>query len=149
MDDIKIALRFVGLYIVSKEMSEMPLDLSLTPVFNFDIRVESKVQAPRNLILSVVHVSISELNKPLKLANISTACLFEITDFINVVKPNEAGLYVIPEQLEALIRPVSISTTRGIIYSEFRGTYLNNAIMPIIFMDTFKPMPIENAELKK
>ena len=145
MDNIKIALRFIGLHIISKEMVEMPIDLVIAaPIFNFDIRVESKVQAEKSLVLSVVHVSIRELNKPLKLANISTVCIFEIEDFINVVIHNEAGLYVIPDQLEALIRPVSISTTRGIIYSEFRGTYLNNAIMPIILMNTFNPIPKES-----
>lgn len=149
MDNPKIGLRFIGIHTVSKDMFEMPSDFpnSATHQFNFEIKAETKVQAEKSIVMSVVHVTISETNKPLKLAKVVTACLFEIEDFVNVIKKNDNDLYHIPDQLEALIRPVAISTVRGIIYSEFRGTYLNNAIMPIVFMDTFKVnKPTEEVE---
>ena len=92
-----------------------------------------------------VTVKINELNTSQKLAEIKVACLFNIKNFNDVIKRNEeSDVYHIPKELELIIRPVAISTTRGIIYSEFRGTYLANAIMPIVFMDTMKEEKVDN-----
>lgn len=135
----KIELRFVGIQVFSKQLTEKPSSLSRTPVFHFEIQVKSKVQAEKKLIISMVDINISEKDKSLILGKASTGCIFKIEDFQNVIKKNdEDDLYFIPEELQNLIRPVAISTARGIIYSEFKGTYLNNAILPIIGMETVK-----------
>jgi len=128
---------FVGIQIISKSVSEMPVDFSVTPIFGFNIRVETRVDAQEHLVMPFVHVTITETKRTEELAKIIVACLFRIVDFEHEITLNQDGLYNVPIEIESLIRPISISTVRGIIYSELRGTHLNNAIMPIIFMDSF------------
>lgn len=139
----KYLIKFTGIQIVSKELAERPADMKPLPIFNFEIKVENKVQAQHNLVFTIVHITITEAEKPAILSKLTSNCVFEIENFKDVIKLNENGLFHIPPNLDAILRPVAISTTRGILYSEFRGTYLDAAIMPIIFMDTLKQLPIE------
>lgn len=37
-----------------------------------------------------------------------------------------------PEDFTTAINAVSISTLRGVMFSQFRGTYLHNAILPVV-----------------
>ena len=90
---------------------------------------------------------INEASKKYELAKFRIAFLFEIEDFENVIKLNDQNIYIVPHHFENIFKPVAISTARGIIYSEFRGTYLQGAIMPVIFMNTLVEEPInENKE---
>jgi hypothetical protein len=150
MDNVPVRFIFIGIHIISKNVVELLQPLINSVVFSFNIKVETQVQAENRLVVSVVSVTITEQNRSLELANFKIACLFQIDNFSETIKANEQGVYIVPPDFEATTRPVSISTARGILYSELRGTYLNNAIMPVIYMDTFveeqkKPNPHEFA----
>ncbi|MDP4285080.1 MAG: hypothetical protein Q8891_11700 [Bacteroidota bacterium] len=138
--ELNINIKFIGIDIMSKSMVERPANFPVGIVeYNFEIKVESKVIADQKILMPVVTVKINELTTSERLAEIKAACLFSIENFDEIIaKKEDNGLYNIPVELEKLLRPVALSTTRGIIFSEFRGTYLANAIMPIIFMDTMK-----------
>lgn len=114
--------------------------------FLFDVRVEMKVHAELKLVIPFVTIKIRGGEDPVELAKIGISCLFEIVDFENKILQNEEGLFTIPAHLEALVKPVAISTARGVMYSEFRGTYLNNAVLPVIFM---KSLIEENPQEEK
>ncbi len=50
-----------------------------------------------------------------------------------VVQKDSNGLtMIIPDSLSEILNSVSISTTRGVMHSTLKGTFLNNAILPII-----------------
>ena len=63
-DEPKYLIKFTGIHIVSKELAERPLEMEMLPIFNFEIKVENKVQAPQNLVLTLVHITITEADKP-------------------------------------------------------------------------------------
>ena len=140
-DESKYLIKFTGIDLVCKELAERPPEMEPLPIFNFEIKVENKVQASHNLVLTLVYITITEAGKPAILAKLTSNCVFQIENFKDVITLQENGLFHIPNNLDAILRPVAISTTRGILYSEFRGTYLHGAIMPIIFMDTLKQLP--------
>lgn len=138
-EESKYLIKFTGIEIVSKLLSERPKELTRNPIFTFEIKVENRVRAQDNLVFAIVDIKITEADKPdVILAKITTNCVFAIENFKDVIQLQNNGLYHIPPNLDAILRPVAISTTRGILYSEYRGTYLDSAIMPIIFMDTLK-----------
>lgn len=110
-------------------------------VHNFNISIEISVNADLNTVIFNVRVSINEQNKNDILAEFLIANLFEIVNFDKVIKLNPDGLYDIPTGLDNLLKPVCLSTARGIIHSELLGTYLQNTIMPVVFMNTFETMP--------
>lgn len=71
-----------------------------------------------------------------QLAFFKTALVFEIFEFDEIFKNVGEDKYDIPVGLEILLKSAGISTTRGIIYSEVRGTYLHGAVLPLIDMAT-------------
>lgn len=147
MSENPIKFRFAGIEIIAKSLSEIrPTNLINTNVL-FDLKIEVKVQAELKMVLPYVTVKIRSAEIPDYLASFIIACFFEVEDFDNAILLNEQGLHVIPPELDMTIRPVSISTARGIIYSELKGTYLQNSIMPVVYMNTLTPEPpIETVE---
>lgn len=137
MENDVIKFRFAGIEIVSKSINPAPLK-GVGLEFLFDLQFEIRVVAEHKLVIPVVTIKVRGGEIPEELANIVVSSFFEVEDFENVIKINDHGLHVIPPSLDATIRPVAISTTRGVMYSEFRGTYLNNAILPVIYMTQLK-----------
>jgi hypothetical protein len=139
MDSQIINYRIIGIDIVDKSMSAVPKDLKGGDVqFFFDIRVEVKVSVENKLVVPFVHIKVREGESNLALATIGVSCHFEIQDFEAHIKLNEAGLYAIPPILETSLKQIAISTARGVLYSELKGTYLNNAVLPIISVASLK-----------
>lgn len=138
-DDQVINFRFIAIHIVSKSL--MPLTEPLSGIFIFEIKVEVRVVPEKGIVMPTVDIMILEDKTKKELANFKIACSFEIVDFDTVILKNEEGKFLIPKPLQDIIQPVSISTARGVVYSELRGTHLNNAIMPVVFMNSLQPSP--------
>ncbi|HVA98726.1 MAG TPA: hypothetical protein VNG53_07505 [Bacteroidia bacterium] len=100
--------------------------------FNFNIRVESRVDSAKKLIFVIVHIEIKNDDLSIVLGSLSVSCIFEITNFDAVIKIETNGKIDIPQKLIETLNIISLSTTRGIMFSAFKGTFLHGAIMPII-----------------
>lgn len=146
MVEEQIRFRFTTIQIISKRVAEVQQE-NLNKKFNYQITVEMRVQAPLKLVIPYVYIKLIIEGSTESVADFVIACGYEIEEFEKFIIPNEKGMFIVPEHFEEFIRPISISTVRGVIYSELRGTYLESAIMPVIFMDQFKAIPIE--EFKK
>lgn len=133
MDNTAIEYRITGVELYSKSMAPAISGLENTKL-NFNVHVETKVDPHRKVILVFVKVAVGKEASTDILATVNTICVFDIVNFDAYITQNENQLFQIPDEIEFVIRPVAISTTRGIMYSEFRGTYLHGAILPIINM---------------
>lgn len=100
--------------------------------FNFNISIESKADAPNKLVFVIVHVKIKNDDHSLVLGALSVSCIFEIVNFDEVIKIEENGKLDIPQRLIETLNIISISTTRGVMFSTFKGTFLHGAVLPII-----------------
>jgi hypothetical protein len=130
MNEDNVQIKFANIEILSKTVNYISTEKLFQ--FYYEVSVDSKVRTDKKLILVLVKINLYHLDKRL-LANFVVAYTFEITDFDTHIIQVEGGLYHIPDALDEMFKQVSISTTRGIIYSELRGTYLHSAIMPIAF----------------
>jgi len=54
-----------------------------------------------------------------------------LNDFDNIITKGDGG-YVIPHELNVAINRISLSTSRGILFSELRGYYLQDMILPLL-----------------
>jgi hypothetical protein len=63
---------------------------------------------------------------------LSVSCIFEIANFEDVIKLEADGKVNIPQSLIETFNIISISTTRGVMFSTFKGTFLHGAVLPII-----------------
>jgi hypothetical protein len=95
--------------------------------------MEVKVDPINRLLFIVVNISIQSEDTKIILGGVSTSCIFEILNFEEVIKLANNGKYDIPKILLDTLNAISLSTTRGVMYSTFRGTFLHNAILPIIY----------------
>lgn len=105
-----------------------------TPVtnFNFNISIESRAEAANKLIFVIVHVEIKNDDHSVVLGALSVSCIFEIVNFEKVIKIEVDGKVNIPQHLIETLNTISISTTRGVMFSTFKGTFLHGAVLPII-----------------
>lgn len=100
--------------------------------FNFNISVESRADAANKLVFVIVHVKIYNDDQSMILGALSLSCIFEIANFEHVVKVETDGQLNIPQGLINTLNTISISTTRGVMFSIFKGTFLHGAVLPII-----------------
>jgi hypothetical protein len=133
MEDNAARIRFAGIEIASKNMLPRPME-SMTPptTFHHDITAISQVNPQIKLVLVTVNITIREDGKDYGCFSISVICAFEIENFDVIIKKLSEGQYHIPPDIDAMLKSVSVSTARGIIYSELRGTFLFGAILPIV-----------------
>ncbi len=106
--------------------------------FNFNIGIESRIDAPNKLVFVIVHVEIKNDDQSIILGNLSVSCIFEIANFDNIINLEADGKINMPQELIETLNSISISTVRGVMFSTFRGTFLHNAILPIIDPKQFK-----------
>ena len=133
-------IRFAGINIISKYLGDPPL-MPVSELFLFDVRIETKVNAEMKFVMPFVEVAIRQENSDVVLAKLVMACIFEIQNFETHIQPNSTGQYVVPPDIDLSLRQAAVSTARGIIFSELRGTYLHNAIMPLIYVQNMSPNP--------
>lgn len=100
--------------------------------FNFNISIESRADAVNKLVFVIVHVEIKNDDLSVVLGELSVSCIFEIANFEDVIKLEADGKVNIPQSLIETFNIISISTTRGVMFSTFKGTFLHGAVLPII-----------------
>jgi hypothetical protein len=101
-------------------------------IFNFSISIESRADTVNKLVFVIVHVEIKNDDLSAVFGTLSVSCIFEIVNFKDVVKIEADGKVNIPEQLTETLNSISISTTRGVMFSTFKGTFLHGAVLPVI-----------------
>lgn len=149
MNEPLINFRFAEIQIISKSLSQPPIN-GIKGNVSFDIKYEIKVQAENKIVIGFVTIGVREEEKKTEyLANFNLAYIFEIIDFSNVIKLTQENLYHVPQQLEDTIKQVGISTSRGVVFSELRGTYLHNYIMPVIDIQAFNTSNSKKEETNK
>lgn len=71
------------------------------------------------------------------IATVRLGFIFEIFDLEKIAIINENGINL-PEGLLNLLNAVVIGTMRGVIFSELRGTQLDDAILPVLDPSKFQ-----------
>ena len=100
--------------------------------FAFNITLEDRPNPVNKLLFVVVSVDIMSENQDRLFGSIAVSCIYEIKDFDDVVKVNADGRVGMPKEFADMVHSLSISTTRGVMFSTFKGTFLHNAVLPII-----------------
>ena len=127
----------VEMQIKAIELLNSSLNLPANPQaqitdFNFNINIESRADAVNKLVFVIVHVEIKNDDHSIVLGALSVSCIFEIVNFEDVIKVEVDGKVNIPQRLIETLNIISISTTRGVMFSTFKGTFLHGAVLPII-----------------
>lgn len=114
--------------------------------FNFNIGIETKADATNKLVFVIVSIDIRNDDQSLILGSLTVSCIYEIVNFDTLMKNDAEGKLEIPTQLIEILNSISISTVRGVMFSTFKGTFLHNAVLPIIDPKQIKPPQIKSGE---
>ncbi len=130
--DFNVELQIKSIELLNGALQLPSTENTAVTTFNFNISIESKVDVPNKLVFVIVHVEIKNDDHSLVLGNLSVSCIYEIVNFDVVIKIEENGKLDIPQRLIETLNSISISTTRGVMFSTFKGTFLHGAVLPII-----------------
>jgi hypothetical protein len=100
--------------------------------YEFNIQQEQKTNVEQKLVIVFTTVKVMKPGNAAPLAALTTACGFDISLFdTTVVKaPNEE--YLIVNETGSAISRLATGVTRGILYSQLRGSYLQDFILPLL-----------------
>lgn len=65
------------------------------------------------------------------LGSIKVGVIFEIANFDDYIDEMNKKL-TLPDVIFLTFNSIGISTTRGVMFSQFKGTFLHNAFLPVI-----------------
>ncbi len=130
--DFNIDLHLKSIELLKCTLSLPPTKDILLNKFNFNINIESKADSISKMLFVIVSVEINSEDQNHLLGSLSASCIYEISNFDENIKIEESGRINMPQQLTDILNSISISTIRGVMFSTFKGTFLHNAILPII-----------------
>lgn len=110
-------------------------------IFQFDINIDHRVSAGREDVYAICSVVVLDNTKDHVFAKITAGCIFQAQELSSFLDEKDKRL-ILPEFFITTINSITISTLRGIMFSFFRGTYLHNALLPVID-------PLQLSQVKK
>ncbi len=133
-----LSFRIKGIEIIDFAMTA-PTETVQVSQFNFDMQFRSLVNATEQMTTIFAEIVIkSEQN--VQLGRYSAAFRFTIDEIDKILADKGAE---IPQPLLSLLLGISVSTLRGLMFASFRGTFLHNAILPLVNMDALQTsMPL-------
>jgi hypothetical protein len=136
-NDIKYKLK--GIELLHAILNEPIKPLKEEIKFQFEVNVQHKLNVEKELLFVVCNIKIFDEIIDELFGSVTSSCIFEIQE-LSTLLGEEFNIKKLPEQLIVSLNSISISTTRGILFSHFRGTFLHNAILPIVHALGFKEM---------
>ena len=144
--DLNVEMQIRAIELLNSSLHVPAAQNTAVTTFNFNISIESKADTPNKLVFVIVHIEIKNDDHSHVLGALSVSCIFEIINFDEIVKIDENGKLDIPQTLIETLNIISISTTRGVMFSTFKGTFLHGAVLPIIDPKQFQ---VGNQKVKK
>ena len=100
-------------------------------VFQFDINLEHRISIDGDIVFVICSISVLDETKDQVFGKIKAGCIYEVKNLSQFLVA-KTKKHTLPEPLIITLNSISISTIRGVMFSFFRGTYLHNAVLPII-----------------
>jgi len=98
----------------------------------YHIKFEHRIDKEKKLVFIIVHVRIKCFPSETEVGRHVISHIYEIADFEQIVDVQEGDKFSMPQALTDILNSISISTTRGVMYSTFKGTFLHHAVLPIM-----------------
>lgn len=104
--------------------------------FHFDMKLQHRVNDENKLVFVITNVTVKSQDKQVEMATLQSSCIFEVENFENLMGQDQKVQF--PQEFLDEINAMAISTTRGIMYSEFKGTFLHKAILPVFKSESLR-----------
>lgn len=136
MEQVNVNFQIKGIELLEINLKHPQIPLELERTYNFNINIEQRINNEEKLVIVVTSVDlIHEVDQQCH-ASIKTSCIFLIENFQDfvVAHTNQVNL---PDQFVITLNSISLSTTRGIMFTGFKGTFMHNVYLPIVNPSAF------------
>lgn len=131
MAQLQFNIKYLGIDILEKKIITPEKLVDGKATFTFNFLVDYKLREEDKVSLVLTEINIRNDNN-IDLASFKIISIFELPDFNTIVTKSDKGKLSIPMELEIILKSAALSTSRGILYSELKGTYLHYTILPLI-----------------
>ena len=107
-----------------------PAEARELSVFNFDIQFKSTANVKESLISIMMDVIVKESN--IQMGQYTAVFHYGVDDLEKLTTGKAINQAEIPQPLLSTLLGISASTLRGLMFGAFKGTFLHNAILPLI-----------------
>ena len=129
--EVKFQIKNIELLDFALKQPDLPL--SEETKYKFNINIEQKFNEPEDLVSFTTTINIIREADQQMQGVISTNCIYHVENLNQYAnEKTKTKTIQLPAQFNTTLISISLSTTRGIMFSQFRGTFLHNAILPII-----------------
>jgi len=137
MSEIKInaisaEIQFRSIELISSNITASLFNIENNNAFTFEIKTEIQLNQENKFIIVIISVQIFNESKDFQLGSLTTDNIFFLENYESIVTQEGNGKVSIPDTVVTSLNSISISTTRGVMWNTFKGTFLHNAILPIL-----------------
>lgn len=133
----QLSFKIVAIEIMESILNQPHIPILEENIFQFDISSEQRIHAADGHIIVICTITIFNDIRDQQLARSKSSCIFAVNDLVRYTD-KKSDTINLPEDFRVNLNSIAISTSRGILYSFLRGTYLHNAILPIVNPSSFK-----------
>lgn len=137
-EKVEINFGFRTIEVIEFSLNQPPQPGLKSDNFLFNIEVQQRIDAEHKVVHDIIKLKVSSSEVQEVLGQLSTLCVFHIDNFEEVVKYKD-GVAVLPVEFTNQLNNIAISTTRGVMFTMFRGSYLHRAILPIVYPQQLQP----------
>lgn len=125
----EITFGIKGIELLDFSITSPTKPIELNAPFQFNINIEHRFKLETKTIFVIVSVNILAKDTDIKIGNAKINCIYNVTNLDEFV---DNGKVIFPNEFIITLNSISLSTCRGILFTLFRGTFLHNAVLPII-----------------
>lgn len=129
----KIQYQIIGIDLLDSSITAPPPIPPPAAMGQFELNVKQHFALNHNLVFVNCRVAMLDKKKETTYGSLSSSCTFEFPDLQSFFDGKKVNL---PAEVVLEINAIAVNTTRGMLFSLFRGTYLHQAIMPVIDLNT-------------
>jgi hypothetical protein len=126
--------KFADLQLDSLRVAECHISLPKVPenilTFDYVIVVENTIEEDLGLVYVNVDVHVRDQDET-PLGQYKVNCAFSIKNLKALELKRDSGKARLAK-LAAIWNSIAISTVRGMMHADFKGTFLHNAVLPIV-----------------
>lgn len=131
MEQANINFQIKGIELLEVNLNNPQVPLNPERIYHFNINVEQRINKDEKLVIVITAVDL--IHEPDKQchATIKTSCVFFVGNILDFVSPNTRQIDL-PGHFIIALNSISLSTTRGIMFSQFKGTFMHHVLLPIL-----------------
>ncbi|MBK8516086.1 MAG: hypothetical protein IPL55_07290 [Saprospiraceae bacterium] len=132
----QIGFQIKAIELIDSSFTSLNKPRSENPNFQFEINLEHRISQENHIIVVICSINVFMDSKENMIGTLKASCVYQV-ESLSSYFDKKKKVFNLPDQFINTINSISISTTRGIMFTMFKGTNLHNAILPIVNPSSF------------